>query len=161
MSLCLYQSCVCVCVFAEPPDNVSISFVNHTGPLLEGHQYILQCRVQDVAPVQNLTVTFYRGDSVLGPVQSSSTSVETPVTETFTASFYPSREDDGLQYWCEAKLNLGAQGPALPPVMRSQKLHAIRVSAKAMFVCVRELLLGMQGLGYLTQYLKTINTFDC
>ena len=131
-----------VCAFAEPPDNVSISFVNHTGPLLEGHQYTLQCLVQDVAPVQNLTVTFYRGDTVLGPVQSSRNSEETPVTELFTVSINSSREDDGVQYWCEAKLNLGPQGPALPPVMRSQKLKAISLSAKGMCVCMRVLILN-------------------
>ncbi|CAL8285737.1 unnamed protein product [Arctogadus glacialis] len=114
----------------KPPDKVSISFVNHTGPLLEGHQYTLQCRVQEVAPVQNLTVTFYKGDAMLGPVQSSRNSVEAPVTETFTFSFNSSREDDGVQYWCEAKLNLGPHGPALPLVMQSQTLKAISLSAK-------------------------------
>ncbi|XP_056442529.1 vascular cell adhesion protein 1-like [Gadus chalcogrammus] len=114
----------------KPPDEVSISFVNHTGPLLEGHPYTLQCRVQEVAPVQKLTVTFYKGDTMLGPVQSSRNSVEAPVTETFTFSFNFSREDDGVQYWCEAKLNLGPHGPALPLVMQSQTLKAISLRAK-------------------------------
>ncbi|XP_059902393.1 vascular cell adhesion protein 1-like [Gadus macrocephalus] len=105
----------------KPPDNVSISFVNHTGPLLEGHQYTLQCRVQNVGPVQNLAVTFYKGDTMLGPVQSNRTSENTTATETFTSfSFNSSRGDDGVQYWCEAKLNLGQQGP--PPVMMSERL---------------------------------------
>ncbi|KAG7255243.1 hypothetical protein CRUP_017165, partial [Coryphaenoides rupestris] len=114
-------------MFAEPPDNVSISFVNHTGPLLEGHQYTLQCHVQEVAPVQNLTVTFYRGGATLGEVQScrnsSKKSTKSPVSETFTVSINSSREDDGVQYWCEAQLDLGPQGPQPPPVMRSLKLN--------------------------------------
>ncbi|XP_030231290.1 vascular cell adhesion protein 1 isoform X1 [Gadus morhua] len=105
----------------KPPDNVSISFVKHTGPLLEGHQYNLQCRVQNVAPIQNLTVTFYKGDTILDSVQPNRTSGNTTVTETFTSfSLNSSRGDDGVQYWCEAKLNLGQQGP--PPVTMSERL---------------------------------------
>ena len=99
-----------LCVFAEHPETVSISFVNHTGSLLEGCQYTLQCRVEKVAPVQNLTVAFYKGDTMLGSVQSMS-SVKTPVNETFTVSFNSSREDNGVQYWCKTELNLGQQGP--------------------------------------------------
>ncbi|CAL8403114.1 unnamed protein product [Arctogadus glacialis] len=105
----------------KPPDNVSISFVKHTGPLLEGHQYNLQCRVQNVAPIQNLAVTFYKGDTTLDSVQPNRTSENTTVTETFTSfSFNSSRGDDGVQYWCEAKLNLGQPGP--PPVTMSERL---------------------------------------
>ncbi|KAI1884294.1 hypothetical protein AGOR_G00224950 [Albula goreensis] len=40
----------------KTPDSVSISAVNHTDPMLEGEQYQLQCEVENIAPVQNLTV---------------------------------------------------------------------------------------------------------
>ncbi|CAL8330815.1 unnamed protein product [Lota lota] len=109
-------------ILYKPPDKVSISFVNHIGPLLEGHHYTLQCRVQDVAPVQNLTVTFYRGDAMLGSEQFSRNTVVKPVTETFTVSINSSREDDGVQYWCEAVLNLGPQGPTPPSMSWSELL---------------------------------------
>ncbi|XP_025764051.1 carcinoembryonic antigen-related cell adhesion molecule 20 isoform X2 [Oreochromis niloticus] len=111
-------------LLCEPPESVSISFVNHTGMMFENQQYTLQCSVQNVAPVQSLTVTFYRGNTALGHLQSNSEQKK-PVNETFTLNITPSREGDGAQYWCEAKLELGPAGSQRPPVVTSEKLPAI------------------------------------
>nr|XP_046228625.1 intercellular adhesion molecule 3-like [Scatophagus argus] len=114
----------------KPPDKVTISLVNHTGSLYEGHQYSLRCTVHDVAPVENLVVTFYRGQTALSQLQSSSSSnnnnnnTENPFTEFFTLNITPTKDDDGVQYWCEAKLELGPEGPQHPPVVKSQKFTA-------------------------------------
>ncbi|RXN36884.1 intercellular adhesion molecule 1-like protein [Labeo rohita] len=90
----------------KTPDSVSISIVNHRGPMMEGEQYELQCDVQDVAPVQNLTVKWYKGQTLLSQTTFTDTSIK-PVNETTTLLITADRADDGAQYRCEAELNLG------------------------------------------------------
>ncbi|XP_056108692.1 intercellular adhesion molecule 5 [Rhinichthys klamathensis goyatoka] len=106
----------------KTPDSVSISTVNHTGPMMEGNQYELQCDVLNVAPVQNLTVNWYKGQTLVDQTIFTGT-IKTPVSKTSKLLIRPDRADDGAQYWCEAKLELGEEGPQPPPTAPSKHLN--------------------------------------
>ncbi|KAG7222569.1 hypothetical protein INR49_016166, partial [Caranx melampygus] len=104
------------------PDNVSFSF-NHTGPMYEYGAYTLQCEVQNVAPIGSLTVTFYRGQTPLIRLQSSKTGVK-PLSDPFYHNITSTKDDDGVQFWCEAKLELGPEGPQPSPMVASNETTA-------------------------------------
>ncbi|XP_051743718.1 intercellular adhesion molecule 5-like [Ctenopharyngodon idella] len=105
----------------KTPDSVSISTVNHNGPMMEGNQYELQCDVLNVAPVQYLTVNWYKGQTLVDQTNFTDTT-KTPVNETNTLLIRPNRADDGVQYRCEAELELGEEGPRPPPKITSDPL---------------------------------------
>ncbi|XP_039541888.1 hemicentin-1-like isoform X7 [Pimephales promelas] len=105
----------------KTPDSVSISTVNHTGPMMEGNQYELQCDVLNVAPVQNLIINWYKGQTLVDQTNFTDT-IKTPVSKTSKLLIRPDRADDGAQYWCEAKLELGEEGPQPPPTAPSKHL---------------------------------------
>lgn len=107
----------------QPPERVSIS-LNDTGPLIEDKSITLQCSVFNVAPVENLNVTFYRELTPLGSKKYNSTT-KVPVNEKFALTYNITKKDNGVRFWCEAKLELGSDGPHSPPVVRSQNLTAI------------------------------------
>ncbi|XP_043091657.1 hemicentin-1-like [Puntigrus tetrazona] len=95
----------------KTPDSVSISTVNHSGPMMEGKEYKLQCDVLGVAPVQYLTVKWYKGQTLLNQTTFND-NIKTPVNKTATLLIRPDRADDGAQYKCVAELVLGAEGPS-------------------------------------------------
>ncbi|XP_051573293.1 intercellular adhesion molecule 4-like [Myxocyprinus asiaticus] len=86
-------------------DNMSISTVDHTGPMIEGKQYKLQCDIQNVAPVNNLTVKWFKGRSLVN-FTTFNDKTKTPVNESATLLITANRTDDGVQYRCEAELEL-------------------------------------------------------
>lgn len=95
----------------------------------DSDRFIAECVVYDVAPVENLIVTFYSGQTELGQFRSNNTS-NTPVTERFTLNLEEGTPYDQSSYWCEAKLDLGPGGPQHSPVAKSREhLHMLMSSA--------------------------------
>uniref|UniRef100_A0A8C0YWC8 Ig-like domain-containing protein n=1 Tax=Cyprinus carpio carpio TaxID=630221 RepID=A0A8C0YWC8_CYPCA len=105
----------------KTPDSVFISTVNHRGPMTEGQQYELQCDVHNVAPVQYLTVKWYKGQTLLHQTTFTDT-IKTPENKTVTLLIRPDRADDGAEYWCAAELDLGAEGPQPHPTISAKPL---------------------------------------
>ncbi|KAK9978070.1 hypothetical protein ABG768_019839 [Culter alburnus] len=102
--------------------DISISTVNHTGPMMERNQYELQCDVLNVAPVQYLTVKWYKGQTLVNQTNFTDT-IKTPVNKTDTLTIHPDRSDDGVQYKCEAELKLRTEGPRPPPKLLTDHLN--------------------------------------
>lgn len=110
------------CSPAETPDSISISLANHTGPMVEGREYQLLCEVQNIAPVQYLTLRWYRGQTEVYNHTFSELSPATPVQVSSTLLINPGRVEDGAPYRCEATLELGPEGPQPPPKVKSEPL---------------------------------------
>ncbi|CAJ1053994.1 neurotrimin-like [Xyrichtys novacula] len=113
----------------RPPDNVSFSFRNDTGPVTgpvtAGQNYTMYCQIENVAPVENLEVVFYRGNSPLPPLRLTNETPKTPLTRSFPMAYVPLKGDNGVDYWCMARLNLGPYGPQPPVVVESQKSTSV------------------------------------
>uniref|UniRef100_A0A674MFI8 Ig-like domain-containing protein n=1 Tax=Takifugu rubripes TaxID=31033 RepID=A0A674MFI8_TAKRU len=106
----------------KPPDRVLVSFGHGSELLLEGESYLLECLVENIAPLKHLIVTFYKGPEALAQMYFNSSREPKPVTKTSILNITASKEDDGAQYWCDARLNLDVQ--QVPLTVSSQKLYA-------------------------------------
>ncbi|XP_063064613.1 hemicentin-2-like [Engraulis encrasicolus] len=98
------------------PDSVILSR-NESGPLKENREYTLRCEVESVAPVENLHIIWYRGDTVMATSTNQSLfstvamgfgpddkSQDVTASLTITAS----RKHPNATYSCAARLNLNA-----------------------------------------------------
>uniref|UniRef100_A0A673YYQ2 Ig-like domain-containing protein n=1 Tax=Salmo trutta TaxID=8032 RepID=A0A673YYQ2_SALTR len=107
---CEQPSEVLPVILYKTPDSVSISVLRHSGSMVEGTEYQLQCDIQNIARLRNLVVKWYKGNEPLDNVTYSNVS-KTPVDVSDTLMISPSRHDDGAQYRCRAELDLGPEGP--------------------------------------------------
>uniref|UniRef100_A0A3P8QHZ4 Ig-like domain-containing protein n=2 Tax=Astatotilapia calliptera TaxID=8154 RepID=A0A3P8QHZ4_ASTCA len=107
----------------KTPDSVSVSDMGH-GSMVEGREYDLKCDVINVAPVQNLTVTWYRGNETV-LTQMFNDSTMTPVNASSTLRISTQRDYNGLTFRCEAELHLGPKGPKFPPNVTSPPYTAV------------------------------------
>ncbi|KAM8723919.1 hemicentin-2 isoform 2-T2 [Acanthopagrus schlegelii] len=91
----------------KTPDTVTLSGVD--GALMvEGREYTLDCHINNVAPVQNLTVIWYRDNEKLSTETFDENTV-TPVTKTSSLRVTADRHHNGALFRCEAELHLGPE----------------------------------------------------
>uniref|UniRef100_A0A3Q3WF53 Ig-like domain-containing protein n=1 Tax=Mola mola TaxID=94237 RepID=A0A3Q3WF53_MOLML len=111
-------------VLYKTPDGISIRRVNHTGPMVEGREYQLLCEVQNIAPVQYLTLRWYRGQTEVYNHSFSDLTSSSPVQVSSILVITPTKAENGAQYRCVAVLELGPEGPRPPPTVTSEPLNA-------------------------------------
>uniref|UniRef100_A0A669EDJ5 Ig-like domain-containing protein n=1 Tax=Oreochromis niloticus TaxID=8128 RepID=A0A669EDJ5_ORENI len=117
----------------KTPDFVSVSDMGR-GPMVEGREYDLKCDVINVAPVQNLTVTWYRGNETV-KTETFNDSTMTPVNAFSTLRISTQRDYNGLTFRCEAELHLGPKGPKFLPNVTSPPYTAVVLYKPFMEAC--------------------------
>ncbi|KAL0992892.1 hypothetical protein UPYG_G00100630 [Umbra pygmaea] len=110
-------------ILYKTPDSVTISSGNHTGAMLEGTEYQLLCDVQNIAPVQYLTLKWYRGQTEVYNHSFSELTAVSPVQVSSILLITPTQADNGAQYRCVALLDMGPEGPQPPPSVTSEPLN--------------------------------------
>jgi hypothetical protein len=91
--------------------------------MLEGKEYQLLCDVQNIAPVQYLTLRWYRGQTEVYNHSFSDLTPASPVQVSSILLITPTKADNGAQYKCVAQLDLGPEGPQPPPSVTSEPLN--------------------------------------
>uniref|UniRef100_A0A4W6FY94 Ig-like domain-containing protein n=1 Tax=Lates calcarifer TaxID=8187 RepID=A0A4W6FY94_LATCA len=109
----------------KTPDLVSVT-APHDGPMVENTESKLICKITNVAPVQNLTVKWYKGNEVVWTETFKNLSV-TPVNVTSTLKVTPTKEYDGARFKCDAELHLGPNGPEQIPATSSEPHVAVEI----------------------------------
>ncbi|XP_061567534.1 intercellular adhesion molecule 5 [Cololabis saira] len=99
-----------IIVYQNPQVFLSTNPVNY---FVEETLYEVQCDVTNVAPVQNLTVTWYKNGEVIR-TDSFSEATKVPVNMSLSLMVNISRGENVAQLRCEARLNLSPQAPQHP-----------------------------------------------
>uniref|UniRef100_A0A672IV70 Ig-like domain-containing protein n=1 Tax=Salarias fasciatus TaxID=181472 RepID=A0A672IV70_SALFA len=104
-----------ICFFASHYKGCTITpglVIRSSGDLKEGEETVFTCDIVDVAPLQNLSVTWFKGDTIIHR-ETFNDSTKEPVSQSSILQFTPTREDSGSTITCEARLDLGPVGPDL------------------------------------------------
>lgn len=91
---------------------------------VEGMLCELQCDIVDVAPVQNLTVRWYKDKKIIRTDTFPNT-VKLPVHESSSLILNASRGDHGAQFRCEAQLDFGPHGAQTPVTSQTHNVSVL------------------------------------
>lgn len=98
-----------IIVLYSIPEKVQIVSNSTDGTMAEGEDYYLICEVDNVAPVENLIVLWYKDNKVFH-VDKFNQSIHT-LPNTSSIFLTPKREHSGAQFRCEVHLDLTPEGP--------------------------------------------------
>ncbi|XP_070704041.1 intercellular adhesion molecule 1 [Pempheris klunzingeri] len=96
--------------------------VRHESSVVEGSLYELQCDVLEAAPVQNITVRWYKDNNIIQTDFFYNHTEKAPKEVSSTLIVNMSRGDSGAQLRCEAQLDFGLNHPPLPVDFAEQRL---------------------------------------
>lgn len=94
-----------------------------SGLVKEGEESQLKCDFINVAPVQNLTVKWYRGNESIKTQMFEGYSMQ-PVNRSSYLTVRHERGDNGKKFSCRAELHLGPNGPNPVPTVTSEPYTA-------------------------------------
>nr|XP_014263580.2 hemicentin-1 [Maylandia zebra] len=107
----------------KTPDSVSVSDMGH-GSMVEGREYDLKCDIINVAPVQYVTVSWYKNSEKIQTESFNDTTTKTPVNESSILRVNISREENVVEFRCEAQLDFGPHRPKLPAISQTHRVSA-------------------------------------
>ncbi|XP_014263580.3 hemicentin-1 isoform X2 [Maylandia zebra] len=107
----------------KTPDSVSVSDMGH-GSMVEGREYDLKCDIINVAPVQYVTVSWYKNSEKIQTESFNDTTTKTPVNESSILRVNISREENVVEFRCEAQLDFGPHRPKLPAISKTHRVSA-------------------------------------
>ncbi|XP_005468795.1 hemicentin-1 isoform X3 [Oreochromis niloticus] len=100
------------------PEKIKINSTGESnGMMVEGEEYNITCEIPKIAPVQNLTVKWYKRDRIIEPdileiiEPNHLKNTKQPVKLLSTFPFTPTRKDSGTRFRCEAQMDLSPVGP--------------------------------------------------
>lgn len=98
----------------ENPEEVIIFPTKHVNAVVEGTPYEVQCDIHHAAPVQNLTVRWYKDNQIIMTDSFTNNPTKTPEIVSSILTINISRGETGAQLRCEAQLDFGPNGPKTP-----------------------------------------------
>ncbi|XP_056869919.1 hemicentin-1-like [Takifugu flavidus] len=117
------------------PDSIHISSTAGSNRTMkESTAYNFICNVPNVAPIRMLTVSLYRGNTIIH-TRTFNHPTKEAVNQSAAISFVPSREDSGVAFKCEAVLDLGPGGPKLSKISEP---YEVTVHYGPVIRCVNE-----------------------
>lgn len=131
-------------VVYKMPDSVSLKDKDPS-PKITGRLYTFLCNVENVAPIQNLTVRWFRGEELLSEMTKDQEIHKEPLSMSYVLEKYFSEEDDGKKYRCEAGLDFLSERPIqsqpvhitfhYPPVHKDTEVEVLKLESDTILNC--------------------------